>query len=122
MKPRIVVLLALILLPGGLAAGCEAPVPEGDRDEAASPLAERLAQARMVDLTHPFGEETLVWPTSDRFRFETLFEGWTEEGYYYAARNFSGPEHGGTHLAAPIPFAEGRWTTAPIPVSCRPFT
>lgn len=83
---------------------------------AGSSLAERLAGARIVELTHPFNEETLVWPTSDPFIFETTFDGWTEGGYYYASRNFAGPEHGGTHLDAPLHFAEGRWTTEQIPL------
>ncbi len=79
-------------------------------------LLEQVAAADVVDLTHPVSEETLVWPTSDPFEFEVVFEGVTEEGYYYSARNFSGPEHGGTHLDAPIHFAEGSWTTTDIPV------
>jgi len=32
----------------------------------------------------------------------------TEKGYYYTANSFSTAEHRGTHLDAPIHFAEGR--------------
>jgi kynurenine formamidase len=96
---------------------CQAPEAAPGAGVAEAPsLAERLAEARLVDLTHPLGEETIVWPTSPPFVFETTFEGWTDDGYYYASRNFSGSEHGGTHLDAPIHFAEGRWTTDEIPV------
>lgn len=92
----------------------EAPAPPPE--EARATLAERLADARIVDLTHPLHEGTLVWPTSEPFRFDTLFHGHTDDGYYYSARNFAGPEHGGTHLDAPIHFAEGRWATDDIPL------
>ncbi|MEX2529600.1 MAG: cyclase family protein [Gemmatimonadota bacterium] len=94
-------------------------VPEEAADRAATerPLAERLAQARLVELTHSLNDETIVWPTSGPFEFEILSHGWTDGGYYYSARNFAGPEHGGTHLDAPIHFAEGRWTTDEIPLS-----
>jgi len=102
-------LVALMWLPLlGSLVGCDDPDPVS--------LAERLAGARVVDLTHPLTQETLVWPTSDPFQFDTLFHGLTDAGYYYSARNFSGPEHGGTHLDAPIHFAEGRWSTDQIPV------
>ena len=30
----------------------------------------------------------------------------TDKGYYYAANKFSSPEHGGTHIDAPIHFAK----------------
>jgi len=96
--------------------GCEVPEPPPADQGTTVTLAERLAEARLVDLTHPLSDETIVWPTSPPFEFETTFEGWTEDGYYYASRNFCGPEHGGTHLDAPIHFAEDRWTTDQIPL------
>ncbi len=105
-------LAATALLAVGVA--CDAPEPSDAPDPLS--LAQRIADARIVELTHPVSEETLVWPTSAPFTFETTFEGWTEEGFYYFSRNFAGPEHGGTHLDAPIHFAEGRWTTDQIPL------
>jgi kynurenine formamidase len=113
--------LPVLLLAGFLSAGCE---PGMDTGPAGAPsetgtqvsLLEFLETHQMVELTHPLGEETIVWPTSRPFEFETTFEGWTEEGYYYASRDFSGPEHGGTHLDAPIHFYEDRWTTDQIPL------
>ncbi|MBI4410036.1 MAG: cyclase family protein [Gemmatimonadetes bacterium] len=76
-----------------------------------------LKTVRMVDLTHPFNERTLYWPTSpSTFRLERLAYGSTPAGFFYAANAFSTPEHGGTHLDAPIHFAEGRLTADRIPL------
>jgi kynurenine formamidase len=69
-----------------------------------------------IDLTYGFGDRTVYWPTVQGFRLERVAEGMTPGGYYYAANNLSGAEHGGTHLDAPIHFAEGRWTADQIPV------
>jgi kynurenine formamidase len=64
---------------------------------------------RWIDLTWPFSAETVYWPTEeDGFRHDTLSFGMTEGGYFYSAFEFSGAEHGGTHVDAPIHFAEGR--------------
>jgi kynurenine formamidase len=71
-----------------------------------------LTRYRLVDLTHAFGSQTLYWPTSpSSFRLERLAFGQTPGGYFYAAYAFSAPEHGGTHLDAPIHFAAGGLTT-----------
>ncbi len=76
-----------------------------------------LAGARLVDLTWTLGEETLYWPTSpSRFELQVLAHGETEAGFFYAANSFCTPEHGGTHLDAPIHFARDRWTAEEIPV------
>jgi kynurenine formamidase len=107
----------LLLLPFViLLAGCGPGAP-GDTDATGGATFHALLSgARLVELTHPLNEETLVWPTEPPFRFDTTAHGWTEGGYYYSSRHFSGPEHGGTHLDAPIHFAEGRWTTEQIPL------
>jgi kynurenine formamidase len=70
----------------------------------------------VVDLTHPFGEETIYWPTAEGFQLEVDARGWTEGGYYYEANSFRTAEHGGTHLDAPIHFAEGRQAADEIPL------
>jgi len=76
-----------------------------------------LSQAHLVDLTHPYDESTLYWPTSpSRFALTTLDFGLTPGGYFYAANAFSTPEHGGTHIDAPLHFGEGKWTVGEIPV------
>lgn len=72
---------------------------------------------RMVDLGHPYNEETLYWPTSpSRFELEQLAYGETPGGWFYSAFSACTPEHGGTHLDAPIHFAEGRLTTEALPL------
>jgi kynurenine formamidase len=76
-----------------------------------------LGSSRLVDLTHPFNTSTLYWPTSpSTFKLEQLAFGPTEAGFFYAANAFSAPEHGGTHLDAPIHFAEGRLPVDRIPL------
>lgn len=76
-----------------------------------------LGRYRMVDLTHPFGAQTLYWPTSPtNFRLERLAWGPTPGGYFYAANAYSAPEHGGTHLDAPIHFGEGKQTNDQLPL------
>lgn len=80
-------------------------------------LGDLLARADLIDLTHTFDEKTLYWPTSpSSFELHRLSYGPTEKGYFYAANSFSAPEHGGTHLDAPIHFAEGRWAADEIPL------
>lgn len=76
-----------------------------------------LAAAQIVDLSHAFGSRTLFWPTSPtRFTLEKLAYGKTQSGYFYAANAFCTPEHGGTHLDAPIHFSEAGRTTEKIPL------
>lgn len=76
-----------------------------------------LAKSRIVDLTHPLNERTLYWPTSpSTFELERLAHGQTPGGYFYSANTFSAPEHGGTHLDAPIHFSERGQTSDQIPL------
>lgn len=73
---------------------------------------------RWVDLTHSFGESTIYWPTDTAgFRLNEIAFGPTEGGWFYASYDFASAEHGGTHLDAPIHFAEGRLTNDEIPLS-----
>ena len=90
---------------------------------AEQPLAEReprgldLAGAAVVDLSHPYDDATLYWPTATtRFELSQLAHGMTDGGYFYAANAFCTPEHGGTHIDAPIHFAEQGWTLGEVPV------
>jgi kynurenine formamidase len=71
---------------------------------------------RWIDLTHTFDETTVMWPTSDHFELEVLSYEMTPKGYFYAANRFRTAEHGGTHIDAPIHFAQGRATVDEIPV------
>jgi len=65
------------------------------------------ASRKIVDLTYPFSAETVYWPTGDEFSLRVDAAGITEQGYYYTANSFATAEHGGTHMDAPIHFAEG---------------
>jgi kynurenine formamidase len=75
-----------------------------------------FAKGRWVDLTHEFSVDTLYWPTASGFALESEFRGMTPKGYFYAANRYRASEHGGTHLDAPIHFAEGRKTLEKIPL------
>ncbi len=71
---------------------------------------------RLVDLTHPFDEQTIYWPTEDGFKLIREAAGVTEKGYYYAANRFMCAEHGGTHLDAPVHFFEKGQAVDQVPV------
>lgn len=75
-----------------------------------------LPSGRVVDLTYPFDEKTVYWPTAESFKLETDFEGMTDKGYFYSAYRYSAAEHGGTHLDSPVHFAKGRYTVDQIPL------
>ncbi len=74
-------------------------------------------QGSWVDLTYSLSDESVFWPTAMPFTLLTESEGITEGGYYYSAYSFSAAEHGGTHIDAPIHFAQGRMTVDEIPLS-----
>jgi len=101
--------ILLVLAVAVAVAGCAAR---------STPRDVRLPQgARVLDLTHPFDERTLYWPTSPSgFVLDRMSYGQTPGGYFYAANKLSAPEHGGTHLDAPIHFAEGKSTAEAIPM------
>ncbi|HSD28735.1 MAG TPA: cyclase family protein, partial [Vicinamibacteria bacterium] len=65
-----------------------------------------------------FGKDTLYWPTApSRFELEELHRGPTDAGHFYAAYALCTPEHGGTHLDAPIHFAAKGRSADEVPVS-----
>jgi kynurenine formamidase len=84
---------------------------------AALPKSPDLATAKVIDLSYPFDEKTIYWPTSpSRFQLEKLAYGDTPAGYFYSSYSFCTPEHGGTHLDAPIHFSKAGRTTDQIPL------
>lgn len=89
---KIGICLAVIAL---LMTSCQTP--------GADPLS-----GQWIDLSHDFGEDTIYWVTAEPFKRSTVAEGRTDKGYFYSAYNFSGAEHGGTHIDAPVHFAEGK--------------
>lgn len=73
---------------------------------------------RWIDLTHALNESTVYWPADPSgFELTELYFGQTPGGWFYASNFFSAPEHAGTHLDAPLHFAEGRLATHEIPLS-----
>jgi kynurenine formamidase len=75
-----------------------------------------LSSGTWVDLSHDFSSETIYWPTAKPFTLDVVSAQMTPGGFYYAANDFATSEHGGTHLDAPIHFAEGRQTADQIPL------
>lgn len=72
---------------------------------------------RWVDLTHPYSASTIYWPTDTAgFQHQQLSYGLTAGGWFYSSYAFAGAEHGGTHMDAPIHFAEGRPTVDRVPL------
>lgn len=75
-------------------------------------------QIEWIDLSHSFDHSTLYWPNNIKgFEHVTEAEGKTASGYYYSSFSLCTPEHGGTHLDAPIHFAENRLTVDRLPLS-----
>ncbi len=88
----------------------------GAASASASPPLGDLSQAKVIDLTHPFDEKTLYWPTSpSAFELKRLSFGETPGGWFYASNSLCTPEHGGTHLDAPIHFDKEGKTVDQIP-------
>jgi kynurenine formamidase len=77
-----------------------------------------LPRSRLVDLTHPYNAQTIYWPTAEtRFRLDKLAHGLTPGGYFYSSYSFSTPEHGGTHLDAPVHFSEQGRSADQVPLA-----
>jgi kynurenine formamidase len=113
-----------IVLTAGAAIGCGAgaqPQPTARPTATATAAGQEVAfpaGSRFVDLTHTFDETTIYWPNSPSgFVLHRLAHGVTAAGFFYASNTFTAPEHGGTHLDAPIHFAEGKTTAEAVPLS-----
>jgi len=72
--------------------------------------------AKFLDMTYPYDENTIYWPTAKPFQLTKGNWGFTEKGYFYAANEYSAAEHGGTHVDAPIHFAENGRTIDQVPL------
>ena len=105
-------MLPVLLLPLLLTA-CTQPAPPPPSNTAAPPV---FPAGRLVDLSHTYDATTVFWPTAETFRLDKVSDGITPGGYYYAANNFCSSEHGGTHLDAPVHFAQGKQTVDQIPI------
>jgi kynurenine formamidase len=107
----------LLALSACLAAGFVIAALGGAfADRAAREEASASALRGLVDLSHPFNERTIYWPTARQFQLTKVAEGETEGGWFYAANDFEAAEHGGTHLDAPIHFARSGDTADEVPL------
>ncbi|MEP7149080.1 MAG: cyclase family protein [Acidobacteriota bacterium] len=95
---------AFVLVLGVMTFACTAP-------------SNKFPYGQWIDLSHDFSDETIYWVTAEPFKRTTVAEGKTPGGYYYSAYNFSGAEHGGTHIDAPVHFAEGKKTVDQLELS-----
>jgi kynurenine formamidase len=66
--------------------------------------------AKTVDLTYPFDEHAIYWPTAKPFEWQKESWGVTPAGYWYTAARYAASEHGGTHVDAPIHFGKDKRT------------
>jgi kynurenine formamidase len=87
-----------------LTSGCGRPEPPA------------FPRGELVDLSHTYDANTIYWPTAEGFRLRKDAEGVTPAGYYYAANSLFTSEHGGTHIDAPVHFAQGHQTVDRIPL------
>ena len=116
MKFIVATILVLVL------SGCQDS--ESTTDNSAGSVADAISaifehkSGAWQDLTHAFSQESVYWPTDVQgFELEELDFGYTDGGWFYSSYRYSGAEHGGTHLDAPIHFAENRQSNDEIPLS-----
>jgi len=71
---------------------------------------------KLLDMTYPYDENTIYWPTAKGFELKKLNWGISEGGWWYASNEYSASEHGGTHADAPIHFAQNGRTMDQVPL------
>lgn len=77
-----------------------------------------LENIEWIDLSYSFDSTTLYWPNNATgFVHTTDAEGITPLGYFYSSYSICTPEHGGTHLDAPIHFAKNKLTIDELPMT-----
>jgi kynurenine formamidase len=73
-------------------------------------------QGKILDMTYPFGDNSIYWPTGKSFKAKPMFWGINDKGWWYASNDYSANEHGGTHVDAPIHFYQKGRTMDQIPL------
>jgi kynurenine formamidase len=101
-------LALLLLLMISCLVGCGGTQPPADTTPAVP---------RIVDLSYAFDQNTVYWPNNESFQHKQVAFGRTPTGYWYSSYTFAASEHGGTHLDAPIHFAEGAQSVEQIPIA-----
>lgn len=72
---------------------------------------------KLLDMTYAFDEKTIYWPTAEPFVLAKLDWKVSQGGWWYASNNYGASEHGGTHVDAPVHFAEKGRTIDQIPLN-----
>ncbi len=107
---------AFVSLAACALAACTPPASDAPAAADISAIFDGTA-GRWVDLTHPFNASTIYWPTDTTgFQHEQIAYGITEGGWFYANYRYAAAEHGGTHMDAPIHFAEGGLAMDQVPL------
>lgn len=76
-----------------------------------------IDESKLIDMTYPFDDKTIYWPTAKGFEWQKESWGPSAGGYWYTAARYAASEHGGTHLDAPIHFGESKMAADEIPIS-----
>ncbi len=84
------------------------------RSSSADPM---IDNTKIIDLTYTFDATTIYWPTEHPFVHQFEHYGMTPGGYFYSSAKFAAPEHGGTHMDAPIHFSKGAITAEQVPMT-----
>lgn len=109
-------LISFIVLFGLFTFGCTQQQQNAQQVQQTDQQQINLSKGKWVDLSYDFSDETVYWVTAKEFEKETVAEGKTDGGFFYSAYNYSAAEHGGTHIDAPVHFAEGRKTVDQLPL------
>jgi len=101
-----------------LVAACSILMTAGAASTAAEAQElKKIDTSKIIDLTYTFDSMTIYWPTEKPFVHEREHYGMEPEGYFYASARFAAPEHGGTHMDAPLHFNQHGASVAQTPLS-----
>jgi kynurenine formamidase len=77
----------------------------------------QVPAGRVVDLSYAFDDKTPYWPSKPpmHFQLDTMYCGPAPFGFF-CMKKMAAPEHGGTHMDAPLHFAKGHPSIDKIPL------
>lgn len=79
-------------------------------------VGEKPSKGKLLDMTYPFGDDSIYWPTGNSFKSVKVFWAINDRGWWYASNDYSANEHGGTHADAPVHFAQKGRTIDQVPL------